>query len=53
MKTVIIVGALWISLSVICLWFSYHFHRFLATKTRNLSLKVPLQQKVMMNGARN
>jgi hypothetical protein len=50
METVIIVGAVWISLIIICLWFCYRFQQFLATKKRDLSLKVPLQQKVTMSG---
>jgi hypothetical protein len=53
MATVIIVGTIWISLLAISLWFCYRFHRFSCTKTRNLSLKVPLQQNVTMNGAGN
>ena len=53
MGTVIIVGAIWVSLLVIFLWFNYRFQRFLSIKNRNLFLKEPLQQKVTMSGAGN
>jgi hypothetical protein len=53
MKTIIVVGAAWISILFIFLWLNYRFHLFMTTKTANLSLKVPVQQKAMANGAGN
>jgi hypothetical protein len=32
MGELIIIGTTWISVSVICLWFNYRFHRFYMSK---------------------
>ncbi len=45
MGTIIIVGAIWIVLLGVFLWFNYRFHRFLAIKKGSLFLKAPQQQK--------
>ena len=43
METVIIVGAVWISLLAICLWLNYRFHRsYLANNDREFALENPL-----------
>ena len=43
METVIIVGAIWISLLVIFLWFNYRFHRsYLANNNQEFILESPV-----------
>ena len=54
MATAIIVGAIWVSLIVVGLLFNYRFDRLhLAKMTSNLSSKASMQEKLVMNEARN
>jgi hypothetical protein len=40
METVIVVGAVWVSLLVICLWVNYRFHRsYLANNNQEFILE--------------
>ncbi len=43
METAIIVGAVWISLLVLCLWVNYRFHRsYLANNDQEFILEGPI-----------
>jgi hypothetical protein len=43
METAIIVGAVWISLLVVCLWLNYRFHRsYLASNDQEFILESPV-----------
>jgi len=39
MEILIIVGAIWITLSTGCLWFNYRFHRYLTLKEQGLIIE--------------
>ena len=43
METAIIVGAIWVSLLVLCLWVNYRFHRsYLANNDQEFILESPI-----------
>jgi hypothetical protein len=51
MQTATIVGIVWISLLVVCLWVNYRFHRsYVANNDQEVILESPITTEVMMNG---